>query len=79
MKSLIYVQGISRKGEKKMSEIKVERIPGVFPIVEVERDVSGLPKKVTVKGVMDTLEIVAHATPNAWLEVKQNGEDLTYG
>ena len=57
----------------------VERIPGVFPIIEIERDADGWARKVRVKGVMDELVITAMIsnTPNPWLDVKLNGEEYT--
>lgn len=62
-----------------MSDPKVKRIPGVFPTIEIEYDEDGWARKVIVAGVMDELEIVAmgDATPNRWLDIKFNGEDMT--
>ena len=65
-----------------MAESKVTRIPGVFPIVDIERDKDDYPIKVVIKGVMDELVMTVMTTSvdpqNApWIDVKINGEDWT--
>lgn len=61
--------------------MKVEKIPGVFPAIEIERDDDGWAKKIVVKGIYD--ELVVEATgandPSPWLNIQFNGEDLSVG
>ena len=63
-----------------MPEPTTERIPGVFPLIEIERDSSGYAQKVKVTGTFDVLEIRAMGTTygTRWLDVKLNGEEHTY-
>jgi hypothetical protein len=63
-----------------MRKATVTRIPGVFPIVEIERDVDGWAKVVTITGTMDKLVITAKGDSGndlSWLDVEFNGEDMS--
>ncbi len=61
---------------------RTEKIPGVFPTIEIERDELGFAQTVTIKGVMDELVVTARCIDSQltpWLDIKFNGEDKTYG